>query len=53
MADVMIQISMVKNGRPADAAEIAQWVGEALSSEDVRDSRDTIIVHSVNVEVDG
>lgn len=49
MNTVTIEISIVREGRSCDAAEVAWWVGQVLSM-DARDTTDSVVIHSLNVE---
>lgn len=52
MISVHLQVSMRTPTGPADAAKVAQWVGEALTNRDVLDSDCEYVVHSVEVSED-
>ena len=37
--------------KPLDAAQVGQWFGESLSNPDTMDTRWTVKVHNINVEL--
>lgn len=46
----MHAIHIIASVTSADSASVAQWIGEALANEDVRDSHRGYVIHSVTVE---
>lgn len=52
MLDVTLRVSMSVDGAPANAADVARWLGEALVNPDVRNSTDVIMIHSLSVDGD-
>jgi hypothetical protein len=48
----MMQVHLEVSVTGADAADVAQWIGEALANRDVRDSDKDYVVHSISVEQD-
>lgn len=52
MFQVTLAVSIATAKGAVDAAEVAHWVGEALSATDVQDSHKTYHVHEISVMED-